>query len=310
MNDIVAEKIKEYQEKGWIYDGLNVAKAKQFEKEYKEKYNQDIIFYILKFYAKVSGTGTGGDILYDVNSKIPISTEKFLKRFSPYIVKRIQIGRSPVKSYVEKILNLISAGEFEQRKKELNYDKIFHLFLILYVSTKDNPYPSNVDALRLEKNQTVEFNFYYSLKDLQTIELNTPAFNTIPQNTFDLSIPNAINVTEKPVKMVEEQLTAEIVVPYEINVKDFYDHGIEYLKSQGLEPYIYNGNSNNCQTFINAMLEGNQLNTKDIKDFVLQDSNYIVSNLPALAQGIIKGTTDVAAFVSNITEYFGLPKII
>ena len=43
----------------------------------------------------------------------------------------------------------------------------------------------------------------------------------------------------------------------------------------------YSASSNNCQNYIDACLSGNQLNTPELKKFVMQDSDKIFKHLPS-----------------------------
>lgn len=60
----------------------------------------------------------------------------------------IQIWRNPLTSTFRKILNLITLGQFNREAKRLNYDDIYHLYMVLYFA--------DGSRLRVDKNHVVE----------------------------------------------------------------------------------------------------------------------------------------------------------
>lgn len=55
--------------------------------------------------------------------------------------------KNPISETFDTILNLISTGQFQKEKQKLNYDNMFHLFLVLELK--------NGLLIRLEKNQVL-----------------------------------------------------------------------------------------------------------------------------------------------------------
>ena len=79
-------------------------------------------------------------------------TKKFretLEKYGENKITNITIGRDPVNRIVQSIVNFISGGQYEQARKLLNYDDIYHLYMII---TLDDG-----TRLRLEKNQIPQF---------------------------------------------------------------------------------------------------------------------------------------------------------
>jgi len=60
---------------------------------------------------------------------------------------RVALGRNKVQGYVQKFLNGISLGQYEKAKQKLNYDDVYHNYLILFLS--------NGAKYKLEKNERV-----------------------------------------------------------------------------------------------------------------------------------------------------------
>jgi len=81
--------------------------------------------------------------------------KKVFDRFKDFTITRVVVGREPVNSMIQKFVNLISLGKFEQAKKDLNYDDVFHLYALLTLSRGGQ----NV-TLRIEKNEVIKLRPY------------------------------------------------------------------------------------------------------------------------------------------------------
>jgi hypothetical protein len=68
------------------------------------------------------------------------------KELSP--IAKLYVNRSPVQSGVAKVMNYLSQGRLEAKRKELGYDEIWHAFLVIELE--------DGKKFRLEKNHTVE----------------------------------------------------------------------------------------------------------------------------------------------------------
>ena len=208
----------------------------------------------------------GGDSILTplIYRGIPPAVQEALNKWGDMKIKRIEVARTPIKSEFETILNWISFGTYNENKKKLSYDKMFHLFLILELEDHTK--------LRLEKNQVVSLKPYVAGEGEQIVRLRaTP-----------------------------------IRVP---TLNEWYANGINQLISEGKEPYLYDGINNNCQYFINAMLDGNHANVPRLRLFVMQNTEEIIGKLPALAKGIIGLVTDLGSFIDNVLDFFHLPKL-
>lgn len=62
---------------------------------------------------------------------------------------------------------------------------------------------------------------------------------------------------------------------------------------------LYSAYDNNCQTFVNAILSSNGLNTPEVKTFVLQDTKHLFEN-DARFRKIVNTVTDVAGVKTKI----------
>ena len=66
-----------------------------------------------------------------LNSVIPVKVSNWLKANQNVEIKTLQVGRTPLKQWVNTALNIITAGQWNRVKKEVGYDKMFHLYLII-----------------------------------------------------------------------------------------------------------------------------------------------------------------------------------
>ena len=64
-----------------------------------------------------------------VFEKFPENAKQFLIKYQDSNVSNFVIRKNPIQSGVEKFLNFLSAGKYEEVKKNLDYDKMFHLRL-------------------------------------------------------------------------------------------------------------------------------------------------------------------------------------
>jgi hypothetical protein len=76
------------------------------------------------------------------------SVRKLLEKQGNKLITAITVYRQPIKSYVHKILNVLSLGQFEQNLKNASYDQAFHLYMVFKLN--------DGTLLYLEKNHVIE----------------------------------------------------------------------------------------------------------------------------------------------------------
>ena len=84
--------------------------------------------------------------IYDAlvgNVNLPKSFRKTLEKYKDVNITKIIVKRTPLSGVVEGLLNLITLGKWKDIKG--NYDKMYHLYAVLYLS--------NGKQLLLEKNE-------------------------------------------------------------------------------------------------------------------------------------------------------------
>lgn len=104
----------------------------------------------------------GGDLFKDIETTIdrvydvaihgerkdaPPDVREFIKRHRTDIIQSAAVYREPVQRSVQILGNIISLGKLEQAKQSMNYDDIFHVFMVI-TTTKGEKY-------LVEKNQVV-----------------------------------------------------------------------------------------------------------------------------------------------------------
>lgn len=73
---------------------------------------------------------------------------KLLKDVGNVPIQAIGVGRTPVNKIVQGVLQLLSLGKYEEVKKKLKYDDVYHVFLIIQMRSGQR--------FKLEKNHVVE----------------------------------------------------------------------------------------------------------------------------------------------------------
>jgi len=99
------------------------------------------------------------------------SIKQLLNNYGDNYIKNIYICRKPINDILRKTLNFISIGNFENNIDKLNYDKIFHLFIICVLDDVN---------LLIEKNERINIM-------INNIDLNN---NDIDKLNVDLKNQN------------------------------------------------------------------------------------------------------------------------
>jgi hypothetical protein len=84
---------------------------------------------------------------------------QILLKYGNSKIKQILICREPITKYIYWLMNILSVGQIQRKLKQLNYDDIYHLFLIIILE--------NGVILRLEKNQIPELKIVNSIPSVQ-----------------------------------------------------------------------------------------------------------------------------------------------
>jgi hypothetical protein len=175
--------------------------------------------------------------------RAPAQVRKFLHDHGNSKITSIKIFREPINRVIDKVVNIISLGYWQDIKNKLHYDNLFHLWM--EVDLNDST------SWSMEKNEVVQ------VKDVK----NKHGGIVIPLNRA-------------------------------ISINEFFEGGKRIL---GNNFWTYRAKDNNCQVWISSMLIGSGLLTEQAKNFIIQDTETLISQLPTLTERIINGTTDIAA---------------
>lgn len=74
------------------------------------------------------------DLFNKIFGRFPRSSLKFLKSKGDLTIDHMKIRRTPIMGAINKALNIISLGKWEDAKDKYNYDKFFHLSLVVTLS--------------------------------------------------------------------------------------------------------------------------------------------------------------------------------
>jgi hypothetical protein len=97
--------------------------------------------------------------------KLPSSIQPLFEKYKNFKILSSQIRREPILAFVDKFINLISFGKYNEAKRDLGYDKMFHLSLILQLE--------NGPKLLVEKNERI--NMTTSWKDGAQVQYFPPS---------------------------------------------------------------------------------------------------------------------------------------
>ena len=79
---------------------------------------------------------------------LPPSVRDMINKHSYEIINEIIVERQPVTAAISTIINILSDNKLSENLKDLNYDKIFHLFM---------RFRTNQGSYKIEKNQVINF---------------------------------------------------------------------------------------------------------------------------------------------------------
>lgn len=114
-------------------------------------------------------------------------SKKTIHLYGDYEIKHLSIYRTPLTTFNNNLINIISLGSFNKIKKKLGneYDKLYHLALIASIN-----YEGNIKNICIEKNATIEIKTDYETNDKTEILY-------IPLNNKKITINYLLDTTRK-----------------------------------------------------------------------------------------------------------------
>ena len=115
---------------------------------------------------------------YFAPSKLNNTSTKTMKDFGGQKIVALNVYRTPIPSMIDTALNFVSLGSWEREKKNVNYDKMFHLALIITLANGKN--------VVMEKNEVVNISTSYATKtDTETMNVPLKGTSLTLQELFD-----------------------------------------------------------------------------------------------------------------------------
>ena len=99
----------------------------------------------------------------------------------------------------------------------------------------------------------------------------------------------------------------KIDINKEITLNELIENTQKFMGDKFLK---YSASSNNCQLFINSILDANNLNNETIKNFVMQNTQELFKNMPNYVKNISDVITGVASRANVAINGAGRKKII
>ena len=88
--------------------------------------------------------------VFTANDRFTNKATDMLKKYGGFEIVNIEIVRTPIMSIIDKAINLVSMGKFNELKKKYNYDDMNHLYAVFTVSMNGNRIP-----ILVEKNEVI-----------------------------------------------------------------------------------------------------------------------------------------------------------
>ena len=100
-----------------------------------------------------------------VRLDLPPTERALMKIYGDQTIIAITVFRAPIHSMLDKVLNVISFNKWSEVKQDNNFDKMFHLYMVLKLS--------NNHMIRIEKNHVVNIsNSFKTESDAEYYDIN------------------------------------------------------------------------------------------------------------------------------------------
>lgn len=204
------------------------------------------------------------ELIEPIPTKLNNRSTATLSKYGDYFIGPvIDIIRTPLNSFLTGAMNTLSFGKFAQIQKEEGVNKLYHLSII--VSIPDGP------KIIIEKNEVVNI-AVFKPSDTNT---NTEYFKL--DNGQQITLSELINNTLK--RMGQQK---------------FYDYN-------GLQTNTEK--RNNCQDFIENILDSNRLMTPQAHNFLYQDLQVLNDKLNDRTGGYVtNGMKIITSLGSRISR--------
>ena len=209
----------------------------------------------------------------------PPKARATLAKYGNGQVYALMLQRQPIQGWIDKALNFVSMGKWEEAKQKIGYDRLFHLSLVAYLNM-----PTGDQAtVKIEKNEVINI----------TDDFKKPEADVGAEAGKSGGSGNAE--------------TLRVPVPCCFTLQEMMDRTAQMV---GESFYRYDAFTNNCQIFLNNILTANGLNTPQINAWVMQPTDQLLSELPSYVRPFARTITNVAGLADLALEGQGAPQFI
>lgn len=121
-----------------------------------------------------------------VRLDFPPKERAILQNIGNAHIVQITLCRSPIHSMIDKVMNVLSLGKWDFLKNQNNYDKMFHLYMVIKLN--------NQRMVRIEKNEVIKISLDFSIEsDAQFQDISLQGKNI----TLNELLGNAIQMFGK-----------------------------------------------------------------------------------------------------------------
>lgn len=225
-------------------------------------------------------TGEGiSDLAGGIRKGPSPSFRAFMKSHGEKNITHIIVGRNPVTKFVGIVANWLSLGKFNKNVKELGYEQMLHLFMIV---TLDGG-----QKIKLEKNHFPEISTKYSLASTKDWKIETMEVPPPKQKFTSMPVETPKPVTQE----VKQELAGAGAASYG-TLNDFIKNA-EKLAGGEENLFVYDAFTANCQYFVQYCLKGAHAWNDALKKFVMQDALGVIKGMTWF-QKLAKTATDAA----------------
>lgn len=191
--------------------------------------------------------------------------KQFLSSHGNDIIESLEVGRVPIQNMVNMAMNVMSAGKFNEIKKETGVDDYFHLYLIIN------------RKFIIEKNEVVNIKPYK--KDSKETTYNVPVDK---QLTINELIHNAAEGDERGFWLEYNPISAncQMWVSRVLRKNGLMNDGINSFTNQNMEPLV------------RGLPEWTKIKSKEITD-VASYVNRILQKVSGGRLGFARGASDL-----------------
>ena len=185
---------------------------------------------------------------------------RVINKFANEKINDIIIYRNELSKGLKFVLSAVSRQDFDKRVKELGYDKLYHLGIVI---------DTNKGRYSLEKNETI------TLKERPIIK-GEACRRASTSHTPDA--PEACGARHR------EHETLAFKVNKTLTLSQLLNNTHKYM---GNKYFVYDAIRNNCQDFILSIFKANHLSSPNVDKFIKQN------NLDSLFDKQTKTAVDV-----------------